>query len=457
MANPLIVPAAQSHIIDRLNDSAVPLVGPFPDLRPLVKHLADARYVLIGEATHGTEEFYRLRAEITKSLVRDHGFAAVAVEGDWPDCGRVNRYVKGDAAIAAADTALGAFVRFPSWMWANTVVADFIRWLRDYNLAVRAENRRVGFYGLDLYSLYASIEAVITFLEPLDSLAAERARARYACFDHTCRRASNPQAYALGTRFGVTAACERQAVQQLADLRKMTLSASGFGRSTDPDDAFFAEQNARVVVSAETYYRAMFEDRISSWNLRDGHMAETLFLLADHLSKRRGETAKIVVWAHNAHVGDARATESRTHGEWTLGQLVREAHGRNTVTVGFSTYAGTVTAASRWDGKAETKTVTKAIPESYEDLFHAVGQDAFLLWLRDAPDLSRLLGLSRLQRAIGVVYRPEIERQSHYFYACLPEQFDAVIHIDETHALTPLFTNGPAPAGDLYETYPEGI
>ncbi len=456
MPNPAILPAAQSHLVDRLNAYAVPLADPIAKLGPLFEQIGDARYVLIGEATHGTEEFYRLRAEVTKVLIRDHGFAAVAVEGDWPDCGHVTRYVKGDQEVATARSALQAFVRFPAWMWANTAVADFIRWLRDYNLATGAGSR-VGFYGLDLYSLYASIEAVIAFLEPLDPVAAERARARYACFDHTYRRARDPQAYAYGARLGIDEACERQAVHQLSDLRKMALSSLSFGRSPDPDDVFFAEQNARVVISAETYYRAMFDDRVSSWNQRDRHMANTLFSLAEHLSKRRRETARIVVWAHNSHVGDARATEAGTYGEWTLGQLVKEAHGRDAVTIGLSTYAGTVTAASHWGGKSETRPVRRALPGSYEDVFHAAGQDAFLLWLRDNTELDRLLGLSRLQRAIGVVYLPESERQSHYLYACLPEQFDAVIHIDRTNALEPLFSEQTVPAGEVPETYPEGI
>lgn len=451
------MPSAHSHLIQELRASAIPLTGHASDYDALIDMIGDVRYVLIGEATHGTEEFYRIRAEITKRLIRHHGFSAVAVEGDWPDCYRINRYARDDASIHSASSALRGFLRFPTWMWRNETVAEFIGWLHEHNQTRSLPQEKVGFYGLDLYSLYASIQSVIHYLRQVDPPAASRAERYYACFDHGHRPAENPQEYGYAATFGITPACEKQAIEQLVELRSRSaeyLKRNGFSVG---EEQFCAEQNAKVVIDAERYYREMFRGRVSSWNLRDKHMTETLYALSEHLGSWRGERAKIVVWAHNSHVGDARATEMGQLGEWNIGQLVREAHGSDAALIGFSTYRGTVTAASEWDSVAECKIVRPGTPESYEALFHETGIQDFMLVLRGNKQLSHQLDISRLQRAIGVLYLPQTERQSHYFFSKLPEQFDAIIHIDTTHALTPMEPTALWHKGEIFETYPSGF
>jgi erythromycin esterase-like protein len=401
--------------------------------------------VLLGEASHGTHEFYRERAEITKRLIAEAGFTAVAVEADWPDAYRVNRYVRGASDDQSADRALSDFRRFPVWMWRNAEVAEFVTLLREWNDVLPSGVPKVGFYGLDLYSLYSSIEAVIEVLEDVDPEAAERARQRYACFDQYGR---DPQVYAYEAGVAGAEPCEQQVVEQLVELRKMATDTGGNGQF-DEDARFYAEQNARLVVNAEEYYRAMFRGGVESWNLRDRHMAQTLDALTEHLERTAGP-AKVVVWAHNSHLGDARATELGQAGELNLGQLVRERAGDASLLVGFSTYAGTVTAASDWDAPAERKRVRRALPGSWEELFHELDAPRFLL------DPSGLKG-RRLQRAIGVVYRPETERISHYFHARIAQQFDAVIHIDQSTAVQPLERTSEWVRGELPETYPTGV
>jgi erythromycin esterase-like protein len=414
-----------------------PLRGELSDYDALIERATDARFVLVGEASHGTHEFYRERAEITKRLIAEAGFTAVAVEADWPDAYRVNRFVRGDGDDADANEALSDFRRFPVWMWRNTEVAEFVTLLREYNDALAAGTAKVGFYGLDLYSLYTSMEAVVEFLEREDPAAAERARERYACFDQFGR---NPQIYAYEAGMAGAEPCEQQAVEQLVELRN--LAAEGA-------DRFYAEQNARLVVNAEEYYRALFRGGVTTWNKRDRHMAETLDELVAHLERTSGP-AKVVVWAHNSHLGDERATELAQAGQINLGQLMRERYGDETLLVGFTTYAGTVTAASEWGGPAERKRVRRALPGSWEELLHQRDVGRFLL------DPSGLPG-RRLERAIGVVYQPETERISHYFHARLANQFDAVIHIDETHALEPLERASDWETAELPETYPWGV
>lgn len=448
---------AHTHLVEEIRKSAIPLSGHASDYDELIDIIGDARYVLIGEATHGSEEFYRIRADITKRLIHNHGFSAVAVEGDFPDCYQANRYVRGDGSIPDADNALGNFARFPTWMWRNETVLEFLDWLKDYNSRFREDQEKAGFYGLDLYSLYTSIQAVIEYLEKIDPKAAERARDYYACFDHRHRLAEDPQEYGYAAGFGITAACEKQAIEQLVEIRQNAfkyMQRDGFNAG---EELFCAEQNAKIVIDAEKYYRTMFEWRVSSWNLRDKHMAETLYALTGHLSKWRGKRAKIVVWAHNSHIGDARATEMGQQGEWNIGQLVRESHGEDVALIGFSTYRGTVTAASHWGGEAERKAVLPAMSESYEALFHEVGIKDFILMLKENDQLRKHLDISRLQRAIGVLYLPQTERMSHYFFSKLPEQFDAIIHVDTTHALKPLEKTEAWHEGEIYETYPSGI
>ena len=448
---------AHHAVMKEIRKSAVKLTGHASDYDGLVESIGDARYVLIGEATHGSEEFYRIRADLTKRLIQHHGFSAVAVEGDWPDCYRANRYVRGDEHIHNADSALSEFLRFPTWMWRNGVMVEFLAWLRTYNEKQALPQEKIGFYGIDIYSLYASIQAVITYLDKTDPMAAERARRYYACFDHHHRLAKNPQGYGRAVTLGVTPACEKQAVEQLVALRRRALDYMRHDGFIAGEEYFCATQNARTILDAERYYREMFQGRVSSWNLRDKHMVETLYALTEHLSNWRSEQAKIVVWAHNSHVGDARATEMGAQGEWNIGQLVRESHGSNAVLIGFSTYRGTVTAASQWDGDTERKAVLPAMKESYEALFHEAGIGNFILNLHNNTALSRQLGISRLQRAIGVLYIPQTERHSHYYFSKLPEQFDSIIHIDTTHALKPLEPNALWHKGEIFETYPSGL
>lgn len=408
--------------------------------------------MLLGEASHGTHEFYRERAQITKRLIKEKGFTAVAVEADWPDAYRVNRFVRGAGDDPEAVDALGGFKRFPAWMWRNADVLDFVGWLRAHNDSVPASVRKVGFYGLDLYSLHASIEAVLDYLDKVDPEAAWRARYRYSCFEHF---GEDPQAYGYAAGIGLTRSCENEVVSQLIELQRQAGELARRDGRIAPDEFFYAEQNARLVKNAEEYYRSMFRRRVSSWNLRDRHMAETLEALIAHLDHEH--EAKMVLWAHNSHLGDARATEMGEGGELNVGQLARERFGHDAVLVGFSTHSGTVTAASRWGGPAERKRVRPALPLSYEGLFHDAGPPRFLLTLRDGGSAAAGLRQPRLERAIGVIYLPETERLSHYFHARLSDQFDAVIHFDQTRAVEPLERTGVWDAGEVPETFPTGI
>jgi erythromycin esterase-like protein len=436
-----------------IGESAHPLRGAADDLDPLVERCAGARLVLIGEATHGSHEFYRIRAELTRRLIREEGFTAVAAEADWPDSHRVDRYVRGRGDDRDALAALGDFARFPAWMWRNTDVLDFVGWLRAHNDAQDDARGAVGFYGLDLYSLHASIDRVLGYLDRVDPAAARRARARYACFEHA---GEDPQAYGYAAGFGLSADCEREAVSQLVELQRQRAALLARDGLTAEDDQFAAEQNARVVKNAEEYYRAMFRGRISSWNLRDSHMADTLDAVLGHLD---GQTpgARAVVWAHNSHVGDARATELGAAGELDLGQLARQRHPGQVVLIGFTTYRGTVTAATDWGAPAERKRVRDALPGSYEALLHRVGLPRFILRFDQLGEAAGALRQPRLERAIGVVYRPQSERASHYFECRLPDQFDAVLHLDETSALQPLERAAGWERGEAPETFPTGL
>jgi erythromycin esterase-like protein len=435
-----------------IRDSAHRLTGSADDFAPLMARIGNARFVLIGEASHGTHEFYRIRAAITKQLIVQKGFTAVAVEADWPDAWRVNRYVRGEGVDPDAEQALGGFRRFPQWMWRNADVLDFVGWLRSHNDSLPAE-QKAGFYGLDLYSLHASMEAVITYLRKVDPAAARRAATRYGCFD---RFGDDPQEYGYAATMGLSETCERDVVAQLVDLRAAAAEYAGRDGRVALEDLFFAEQNARLVANAERYYRAMFGSRVASWNLRDQHMSDTLEGLERFLG-REGAAARIVVWAHNSHLGDARATEMGDGGELNVGQLVRQRHGDEAVLVGFSTYTGTVTAASDWDEPAQRRVVRPALPGSYEALFHETGMPNFALDLGEPSDAVAGLETARLQRAIGVIYRPETERLSHYFEARLPDQFDVVLHYDQTRAVEPLERTPLWVSGELPETYPSAL
>lgn len=435
-----------------VRDRARPLKGDPAQYDALLDGIGDARVVLLGEATHGTHEFYRERAFITRRLITEKGFAAVAVEADWPDAYRVNRYVRGTSTDEEAVQALADFGRFPTWMWRNADVLDFVGWLRTHNDTQPAD-RRAGFYGLDLYSLRASMHAVLAYLDKVDPDAARRARLRYGCFD---RFEDEMQAYGYAAGFGLHPSCEREVVTQLLELHRQRAEYASRDGRVAADDFFFAEQNARLVKNAEEYYRTMFQGRAESWNLRDRHMVDTLQELLRFLDRSRPE-ARVVVWAHNSHLGDARATEMSDRGELNVGQLARERYGANAVLVGFTTYTGTVTAASEWDGPAHRKHVRPALARSYERLFHDVRLPRFLLPLRTDLELASVLAAPSLERAIGVLYLPETERASHYFHARLPEQFDFVLHFDETRAVEPLERSPLWEAGEVAETFPSGL
>jgi erythromycin esterase-like protein/predicted phosphoribosyltransferase len=452
--DPPVQNATETSLPDVVRKAAHPLTGDDRDYDPLIELIGEARFVLLGEASHGTHEFYSERTRITKRLIEEKGFMAVAVEADWPDAYRVNRYVRGLGDDVDSEEALGDFRRFPRWMWRNTDVVEFVEWLRAHNDAQPQAGRKAGFYGLDLYSLHASIKAVIQYLERVDPDAARRARTRYACFDHF---GPDPQIYGFIAATDRSKSCREAVVTQLVELRRRAAEyARHDGQSDDDDELFYAEQNARLVKNAEEYYRSMFFEDVSSWNLRDSHMVETLDALVAHLS-RQGEPAKIVVWAHNSHLGDARATEMGQRGELNVGQLVREKYERDAILVGFTTHHGTVTAASDWGGVAERKRVRPALPGSCEALFHAAHGGRFLLALRSDGATRDALRDPRIERAIGVIYRPETERMSHYFQARLPQQFDAVLHFDETRAVEPLEYTSEWEAGEVPETFPFAV
>ena len=414
------------------------------DLGPLLERIGDARVVCIGEASHGTSEFYRLRARITQALIEQKGFTVVGCEADWPDMERVDAYVRHREPAGrrgpSGEPEWQAFGRFPAWTWRNREVADFVEWLRGWNEG-RDEGGRAGMFGLDVYSLHTSMTEVLRYLERRDADLADVARERYSCL---APFADEPADYGRAVLAQRYRDCEEGAVAMLRDLLGQRLRLTGGDGASGGDGpfAFFdATQNARVVRNAEAYYREMFYGTVSTWNLRDAHMMGTLVSLLDFFGRAGGDRdgAKAVVWAHNSHLGDAAATQMGARGEINLGYLCRQRYGDGAYLVGFGTHAGTVLAADDWGGEGRVKDVRPSHPESYERLGHESGVGTFFLPLRDADGRLRdELGRPRLERAIGVVYRPETELQSHYFPAVLPDQFNEWVWIDETHALHPL-------------------
>lgn len=436
------------------------LRGSARDYDPLMRLVGDANFVLLGEASHGTREFYRERALISQRLILEKGFNAIAVEADWPDAYRVNQYVRGTSALpmTVADTsarqALEGFQRFPSWMWRNKEVEKFVEWLRGHNVSQDFESRRVGFYGLDLYSLFKSIEEVSLYLDVIDKEEGRRARARYSCFNHFNQ---DSRYYAQVVGFGMSTSCETVVVEQLRALYALADRYRKVGDTLALEAMFSAQQNARLVVNAEEYYRTMYQGHVSSWNMRDQYMTETLGAISKHLSQTNGEPAKIVVWAHNSHIGDARGTEMTRRGEWNIGQLARELYGDKAVLIGMTTYQGSVTASSDWDVPAETKQVIPALDGSYEAAFHEANIGDFMLNFKHDHMLSRALMPHRLERAIGVIYRPSTERFSHYFYSSMSRQFDAVLHFDQSQNVEALELEKFGEVSEAPETFPVGI
>lgn len=435
-------PQGEEALIRNLADAA----ESFPsieaaDLDPLMNRIGSARIVLLGESTHGSSEFYRMRERITRELIVKKGFRFVAVEADWPDAARVDHYVR---HFQYPPSEWTAFARFPTWMWRNTEVRDFVSWLRKHNGTVE-KNARVAFHGLDLYSLYDSIRSVLNYLDEVDPQSARVARERYGCLTPWQH---DPATYGHAALTGSYPICEPDVVRALSDLQAKRRAYA----EHDGERFLDAEQNARLVANAERYYRTMYYGSRASWNLRDTHMFETLKnLLAFH-----GAGSKAVVWAHNSHVGNAAATEMAARGEHNIGQLCREQFAEAAYIVGFGTDSGTVAAASEWNGPMEVKDVRPALAGSYERLCHATGHARFMLGLRGQPGLCGAdgLGKERLERAIGVIYRPETEMASHYFRANLPQQFDEYIWFDDTRAVTPLET---AEIKGLPDTYPFGV
>jgi len=425
------MPGFHHGTLEVLRGEALRLGDSPRDYDALLDSVGDRSLVLLGEATHGTREFYRMRADITRRLIEEKGFEAVAAEADWPDAYRVNLFVRGEGRDADAESAFGDFLRFPRWMWRNEEVLRFADSLHAFNLA-RPPERRVGFYGMDMYSLYRSAEAVVDYLSTVDEEQADLARRQYAALDHV----RDPQRYGYEAVHGLRPDCRRAVRERLLDLWQRRPEYMELDGRQAADAFFFAERNAQVVASAETYYRAMFGSRAESWNVRDRHMVNTLLALQRHL-RAQGGAGRIVVWAHNSHLGDARATEMSRAGEWNVGQLVRQhAGGQAALLVGFTTYTGTVTAACEWDGEAECRDVLPARADSYESLFRDTRLERFYLPLQG--EAAHVLRMPLRERAIGVLYRPDTELQSHYFMASLPAQFDAVFHLDETHAVEPL-------------------
>ncbi|MGE0230402.1 MAG: protein-L-isoaspartate(D-aspartate) O-methyltransferase [Flavobacteriaceae bacterium] len=410
-------------------------------LDKLLERIGDARVVLIGEASHGTSEFYRMRARITQKLIEEKGFSIVAAEADWPDAARIDHYVR---HRDAPKSDWEAFARFPTWMWRNEETRSFVDWLHERNKG-RSHDRQCGFYGLDLYSLYISARAVVDYLDDVDPDLGEIARQRYGCLSPW---EADPAAYGRAALSGAYRKCEQDVTKMLADLYKRRQDYL----SADGERFLDASQNAHLVADAERYYRSMYYGSRASWNLRDSHMFQTLQAVLDH----RGADSRAVVWAHNSHIGDASATEMSRRGEHNIGQLCREAYPGLTYHIGIGTDHGTVAAASNWDGPMEVKRVQPSHAQSYERLFHMTRLPALLLPLRSGRelDVTTELARPRLERAIGVIYRPETELASHYFEAVLPQQFDEYIWIDETTAVTPLKTGR---ASGLPDTYPFGL
>ena len=407
----------------------------------LLDEIGDAQYVMVGEASHGTHEYYTWRAEISKALIEKKGFSFVAVEGDWPDCYRVNRYVKnypesGDKAF----DVLHAFNRWPTWMWANWEVVAFVEWLRKFN-DKKPSGKKVGFYGLDVYSLWESLDAIIDFLDHEDPRTKQVAMHAVECFEPYS--ADEGQSYAKATLM-VPSLCEDEVVDLLSSIRKNMATYE-----KDPEEAMNVEWNAQVIVNAERYYRAMVHAGPESWNIRDHHMTDTL----DRLVRFYGKKAKAIIWEHNTHIGDARATDMAEEGMVNVGQLVKEKHAdRGVYAIGFGSYKGTVTAGKQWGDDIRTMAIPEALPGSWEYMLHQSQSGDRIIFMTD--EMKRRLHRKIGHRAIGVVYRPQYEYLGNYVPSQIPERYDAFIYLDTTSALHPLHIK---PDGhQMPDTYPFG-
>jgi erythromycin esterase-like protein len=420
----------------------------------VVQYIGNASVVLLGEATHGTHEFYHARAHITKRLIMEKGFTTIAIEGDWPDTYRINRYINHEGSDQSAIESLAEFKRFPAWMWRNEVVVSLIKWLYAHNASV-AEQSRVSFYGLDLYSLHQSIEIVIKELQKIDPAAAIRAQQRYRCFDAYL----DPQEYGCKAALFPDKSCRQEVIKQLIEVKAKELDFFKNKKLEPRTKKFYLEQNALVIKNAERYYTSLFEgDQVASWNIRDQHMMETVQAILT-FNTAIAKNNKLIIWAHNSHLGDARATQMASYGEINLGQLIKETFDAQAVAIGFTTFTGTVSAASAWGGDVQRKYVRPALKESVEFFFHSLHAGTFALIPSEYDELYDFFEQNDfLERAIGVVYVPETERESHYFYAQIAKQFDIIIHYDVTEAVIPLEKSTEwEQADDVPETFPFGV
>ena len=420
--------AANATTIELIRAAARPLTGAASEYDELFALIGNARFLLLGEQTHGTREFYEERARISRRLIEEKNFRIIALEADWPDAARVNRYINGAGTDKTADEALSSFTRFPTWMWRNEEMREFVEWLRAYNQS-RSPEDRVQVFGMDVYSGFASAQDVVSYLERVDTAAAREARERYSCFG----KYRSAEEYAVAVLGNRTPSCASQVSEQLTEMQQR---ANARGGNHDPD-LLAALQSARVVRNAEEYYRLAHQSGIASWNLRDRHMADVVDA-ASAWNARASRSDRVIAWAHNSHMGDARMTERSESGELNLGQLMRQRHPSETRIIGFTTYEGTVMAASDWGERGRAQPLRPAIRDSYAGLFHAVAIPAFYLPVMEDSEVARALSTRRLQRAVGVVYAPQSEMQSHYFEAQLGQQFDAVLHFDRTRAVRPL-------------------
>ncbi|WP_010191605.1 erythromycin esterase family protein [Bacillus sp. m3-13] len=413
-----------TNLTESIRQHAAPFTNT-DDLEPLIKRAADAQYVLLGEASHGTSEFYSIRAEITKRLIEDHGFSFVAVEGDWPSCFEVNRYIKGNAPeITSSRDAVKAFNRWPTWMWANEEILPLIDWLFSFNEKQAAQEKKVGFYGMDVYSLWESMEAIISYLEKIDSPDVEKAKNAFDCFEPYHRQAEK---YAISSAF-----YEEDCLQQISDIFH-TIQKNRKTYGNDPESSLNMQVNSLVARNAESYYHTMVTNDSESWNIRDRHMVESL----DYIKSYYGKEAKGIIWEHNTHIGDARATSMAREGMVNVGQLAREKYGSgNVYAVGFGTYQGSVIAADRWGETYQKMKVPAARSDSWEAILHHSGaNNKYLMFTEENRDLfQETIG----HRAIGVVYHPEAEQYGNYVPSRMSDRYDAFIHVDETSALKPL-------------------
>ena len=419
-----------------LRDFAHVHAGSAEDYEPLMELIGDARVVLLGQASYGTHEFYAARARITRRLIEQKGFRAVAVAADWADASHVNRYVQGDGDDGDARAALDGFRHFATSTARNAAVVDFLEWLRAYNQSLQGDPP-IGFHGLDLYNLHNSNGTVAAYLDQIDPVAARQMRSRYA---YACFGDFSDETRAYGDEFGLTLgrSCEDEMIMELVESWQRSADTILSERRIAEHEAFFTEHEELLAHNAEWYYRAMFGGKASSWNLRNRHLDEMLAALVDHL-EGSGAGGKVVLWAHNAHVGDSRANEMQHRGELSVGQLARERYGEAAVLIGLTTYQGTVRAAPEWGSPFEQRTVLPSLPDSYESLFHEIGHPRFVLPIRGCDKVNEALRGPRRQRSIGVIYRPEAEPFNNYFRTRLNDQFDAVVHFDQTTAVHPLY------------------